>query len=165
MLPVALFDKSFLHSLNPEQAATFDVQFMTNITPLFFMEKLADLDKEVRDGRTPEQVVGNLAGKTPRLHSYSNVRHWALCWSDLLGDTIQMQGKPVPRGGRAVRAAGKDGVVYDVGVEMQALQRWQKGDFLGVERHFSRGWRPFVKSAPVASPILGSDGRKLVYRL
>ena len=33
--------------------------------PLFFVETLADLKKEVGEGRTPEQVVGNLAEKAP----------------------------------------------------------------------------------------------------
>jgi len=37
--------------------------FICNITPMFFVEVLADLEKEPKRGRTPEQVVGNLAYK------------------------------------------------------------------------------------------------------
>jgi hypothetical protein len=33
---------------------------MSNITPLFYIETLADLEKEVRAGKTPEQVVGEI---------------------------------------------------------------------------------------------------------
>lgn len=69
MSPIVLFDKSFLHSLSVDEAAVFDVLLMSNITPLFFIETLADLRKEMSDGRTPEQVVGNLALKTPKMHS------------------------------------------------------------------------------------------------
>jgi len=47
MEPVAVFDRSFLHSLNREEAAIFDVMFMSNITPLFFIETLADLVTKV----------------------------------------------------------------------------------------------------------------------
>jgi hypothetical protein len=36
---------------------------MSNITPLFYIETLADLEKEVRAGKTPEQVVGEIAFK------------------------------------------------------------------------------------------------------
>jgi hypothetical protein len=161
MKPVSVFDKSFLHSLNLEEAAIFDVLFTSNITPLFFIETLADLEKEVRGGRSPEAVVGNLAAKSPRLHSYTNLSHWTLCWRDLLGDTVRMEHLPVLGGGRAVRLPDKTGVVFDVGEEMQALERWQRGDFLGVERHFAKGWRPFVSSTPPASPLFLADGKKL----
>jgi hypothetical protein len=163
MNPVVVFDKSFLHSLNREEAAIFDVLFVSNITPLFFIETLADLEKEVRGGRTPEQVVGNLAAKTPRLRSYSNVSHWTLCWNDLFGVAVQMERKPVLRGGRAVRLPSKTGIVYDVGEEMQALHRWQKGDFLGVERTFAKGWRPFIESVPRVSPFVLADGQRLKF--
>jgi hypothetical protein len=160
MEPVAVFDKSFLHSLNREEAAIFDVMFMSNITPLFFLETLADLEKEVHGGRTPEQVVGNLAAKTPRLRSYGNISHWTLCWNELLGIPVQMERKPVLFG-RAVEIKEKTGVVYEISEEMQAISRWQKGDFLGVERKFAKGWRPFVESVPIFERFFLDDGRKL----
>ena len=158
--PVAIFDKSLLHSLNREEAAVFDVQFVSNITPLFFMETLADLEKEVRDGRTPEQVVGNLAEKTPRLRSYANLGHWHLCCGDLMGVAVEMQRRPVLNPGRAVVLPRRTGVVYEVGDEMRALHRWQKGRFEEVERLFARNWRPFVQSAPPAPPVILLNGRK-----
>jgi hypothetical protein len=33
--------------------------FMSNITPLFYIETLADLEKEVKAGKTPEWVVSS----------------------------------------------------------------------------------------------------------
>ena len=59
--PSLIFDKSVLQALNPDEAMWLDNFYITNITPLFFVETLADLEKEVQAGRTPEQVVGNLA--------------------------------------------------------------------------------------------------------
>jgi predicted HTH transcriptional regulator len=39
--------------------------FMSNITPLFFVECLADLEKSISSKSTPEQLVGSLANRTP----------------------------------------------------------------------------------------------------
>ena len=75
MEPMLIFDKSFLESLNPDEAAWLDNFFRTCITPLFFIETLADLEKEVRRGRTPEQVVGSLAYKTPDMNSHVSPHH------------------------------------------------------------------------------------------
>ncbi len=57
--PIAIFDKSALQSLNPDEAIWFDWFYKTNITPLFYVETLADLNKQMRDGRTPEPVAAN----------------------------------------------------------------------------------------------------------
>ena len=65
MGPVTLFDKSALQLLNPDQAVWFDQFYSAVITPLFFVETLADLEKETRSGRSPEDVVGKLAANTP----------------------------------------------------------------------------------------------------
>ena len=68
--PTIIFDKSGLQSLNPDEAVWLDAFFITNITPLFYVETLADLEKATRSGRTPEKIVGNLAYKTPDAGSY-----------------------------------------------------------------------------------------------
>ena len=65
---IALFDKSFLQSLNPDQAVLFDHFFMAVVCPLFHVETLADLEKAVKQGRTPEDEVGYIANKIPELH-------------------------------------------------------------------------------------------------
>jgi len=44
-MPIALFDKSFIHGITVEEAAVFDMHFIANITPLFFVEVLGDLEK------------------------------------------------------------------------------------------------------------------------
>jgi hypothetical protein len=75
MGPILIFDKSTLQSLNPDEALWLDNFFYTNITPLFFIETLADLEKHVKAGRTPEQVVRSLADKTPVLDCKPSVHH------------------------------------------------------------------------------------------
>ncbi len=56
--PVIIFDKSTIQGLSTDEACWLDNFYISNITPLFFVETLADLEKDVAKGRTPEQVVG-----------------------------------------------------------------------------------------------------------
>lgn len=141
MGPITLFDKSALESLNPDEAVWFDNFFMTNITPLFFAETLADLEKEIAAGRTQEQVVGSIAYRTPILHSSLNANHRDIVISNLLGQDIPMDGRYVRAGGRVANADGRTGMIFKEPPEMKAMQRWQDGKFLEVEREFAKGWR------------------------
>lgn len=61
MGPIALFDKSFIQSLLLDEAVFFDRFFLAVICPVFYVETLADLEKNIRKGRTPEQEVGIIA--------------------------------------------------------------------------------------------------------
>jgi hypothetical protein len=45
--PSLIFDKSSLESLNLDEAVLMDNFYMSTITPLFFVECLADLEKEI----------------------------------------------------------------------------------------------------------------------
>ncbi len=116
----------------------------------------------MRGGRTPEMLVGNLAYKTPLLHSYSNVGHHRLCLGELMGFPIRMQGVPVVGAGRKVNLPGKTGIVYDNPPEMEALERWRKGDFLGVERSFAKSWRQALALQPkTIKRLVDTEGRRL----
>jgi hypothetical protein len=143
MGPIIIFDKSFLESLNPDEAHWLDNFFFTNITPLFFIETLADLEKELRTGRTPEQVVGNLAYKTPDMGSRPNVHHKSLLAAELGGGhEIEMKyGRPIVSGGQAVELGGKTGVIFQSLPEAEAFNRWQKNEFLELERLYAKAWR------------------------
>jgi hypothetical protein len=88
--PITLFDKSALQSLNVDEAVWFDSFYQTVISPLFFVETLADLSKEVEAGRTPEQVVA----KTPETGSVVSVDHRHLRLADLDGYQIEFERRP-----------------------------------------------------------------------
>src|SRR5882762_1702002 len=99
--PILLFDKSALQSLTIDESVWLDTFYFPCITPLFFIETLADLEKEVQKGRTPEEVVGNLAEKTP-LGGGINVHHHTLSVNELLGHRFELRNVPVVAGGNPV---------------------------------------------------------------
>jgi hypothetical protein len=142
MGPILIFDKSLLQSLNPDESALLDHFFLCNITPIFFIETLGDLEKEMRSGRTPEEVVGQLAYKTPDWSSAPNAHHANLLAAELLGlGEVVMDGRIVRAQGRAVQRNGKFGIIYEESDEEQALSRWQRGEFLVLERKIAKQWR------------------------
>ncbi len=144
MGPCVLFDKSFLQSLSLDEAVLFDNFFLCNIAPLFFVETLADLEKAVREGRTPEDEVGIIASKTPELHAEPNATHGNLCLGELLGHRVPMTGQIILSGGYAVKAGDKTGFVHEPSREVEAMSRWRNREFLEVERQFARTWRSAI---------------------
>lgn len=143
MGPVLIFDKSVLESLNPDEAVWLDQFFLTNITPLFFVETLADLEKKSRGGRTAEDVVGSLAYRTPDLHSKASVHHRTLLEGELIGEgQVDMtHGRPHIGGGRFVELGGQTGAFYEQSPEEEAFMRWKDHKFLEVERIHAKRWR------------------------
>ena len=90
----------------------------------------ADLEKAVRQGRSPEQEVGIIAQKVPEMSGSIVAHHTQLALGNLLGYELPMDGR-IPRpGGRRVEVDGKKGVVHDPSPEEDAFDRWQKGEFL-----------------------------------
>lgn len=139
--PTLIFDKSFLQGLNPDESLWLESFFTSNITPLFFIETLADLEKEVRKGRTPEEVVGSIAYKTPDMGCV-NVHHRELIIGELFGKAkIEMLGRPIIAGGRRVELGGKTGVIFQESPEIEASHRWERKEFLEIERGMARNWR------------------------
>jgi hypothetical protein len=145
--PILIFDKSALESLNPDESVWLDNFFQSNITPLFFIETLADLEKQVHAGRTPEQVVGNLAYKTPDMQSRPNVHHARLLNAELSGaGPVEMDGRGIISGGKPVVLEGQTGIVFQRTQEEEAFHRWQRQEFLDVERLVAKGWRRALTS-------------------
>ncbi|MEO5927071.1 MAG: hypothetical protein ABIO72_00165 [Patescibacteria group bacterium] len=143
MGPTLIFDKSFLESLNPDEAMWLDNFFLSNITPLFFVETLANLEKRTRSGRTPEDIVGSIAYKTPDMGSRPNVHHATLLAGELsMGAKVEMDtGRPIISGGITHELDGKMGIMFQQSPEEEAFARWQKGQFLDLERSYAKAWR------------------------
>ncbi|MDI5929611.1 hypothetical protein [Rhizobium leguminosarum] len=145
MGPLALFDKSFLEMLSVDQAVLFDLMFSTVISPIFYVEVLADLEKQDPKSRTREKIVADVARKTPVMHSYPNVSHLALCLKELLGSPVVMDGRPHIQGGIPVMHKGKVAIVNEQTPESKAFERWQDERFHDVERDFAASWRKALK--------------------
>jgi hypothetical protein len=150
MGPIALFDKSFLQSLTLGEAVFFDHFFLSVICPLFYVETLADLDKHVREGRTPEQEVGIIADKVPEMSGYPCAYHTDLGAASLFGANIPLNGRIPTAGGRPVKLDGKSGFVHEESAAAQAFRRWQEREFLVVERQFARTWRTTLNNIDLA---------------
>jgi hypothetical protein len=145
--PILIFDISTLQALNPDQAHWMDNFFMSNITPLFYIETLADLEKQVKAGKTPEQVVGEIAYKTPDMQAHPNIHHLTLIWGELMGKgKIEMRGFPILRGGHPLMLEGATGIIYKQSPEEEAFNRWQQGEFLEIERSTAKRWRQELES-------------------
>ena len=146
MGPIILFDKSILQALSIDESVWFDHFFIPNISPIFFIETLADLEKKVKSGSTPEKEVGHIARKTPEMSSRPNVLHNKICISNLLGYDIPMDGHIIASGGKPIQDDDKFGYAYNEAPESEALRRWQNGHFMDVERYFAKSWRDMLNS-------------------
>jgi hypothetical protein len=141
MGPIIIFDKSALQALNVDEAVWFDAFFFANVVPIFFVETLADLEKEVARGRTPEEVVGRLAEKTPT-SAAPNVHHRYLILAELVGHEVEMTQRPVINAGEVKQTPdGSIGLHVDEFPEQAALLRWMNHDFFDVEQAAAKGWR------------------------
>lgn len=162
---MTVFDKSFIHGITTEEAAVFDVHFMSNLTPLFFVEVLADLEKSGMDERSRTGLVKDLASKTPYMQSYSNVPHAYLAIGDLVGQLVPMRGVPAVAGGRRVQSAEGLGTVYDTPPELKAAHRWQQGQFGEDEYASARQWREMLQRAPEAiAEFLGGSPTRFTFK-
>lgn len=163
MGPVIIFDKSALQALSMDESVWLGAFFSANIVPLFYVETLADLEKDLGSGRSAEGLVGMLAAKTPT-DAYPNVHHRALVIGDLLGNEVPMKGAAlIVHGDPRVQPDGKRGVHVEVSAEADALARWREQEFSEVERLGARTWRAELAShdssfvADSLAPIMAAE--------
>ena len=94
------------------EAVLLDNFYRSTITPLFFVECLADLEREMfRMKGTPEQLVGSLAERTPDCQSSANVHHMDILKGELSGqfnlDTTLL--RPFVSSGKVVQLGDSQG--------------------------------------------------------
>ena len=141
--PSLIFDKSSLESLSLDEAVLMDHFYMSTVTPLFYVECLADLEKTIRSKSTPEQLVGSLADRTPEEGANPNVHHLTILQAELSRqfDLTTVYGRVALAGGEPVQLGDQKGFVFRQSPEAEALSRWSKREFLDVERNMARRWR------------------------
>lgn len=89
--------------------------------------------------------------------------HGTLAINELVGVAIDMTRRPIKPGGRPVVRNGERGIMFDESPEANAFSRWQKGQFLDVERSVAKDWRAALKAMSLPSMAkslreLGIDG-------
>jgi hypothetical protein len=141
--PSLIFDKSSLESLNLDEAVLMDNFYMSTMTPLFFVECLADLEKIIRSKSTPEQLVGSLADRTSEGQSSPNVHHMTILKAELSRqfDLTTVYGRVMLAGGEPIQLGDKKGFVFRRSPEAEALERWTRREFLEIERNMAKQWR------------------------
>ena len=78
-----------------------------------YIETLADLEKQVKAGKTPEQVVGEIAYQTPDMQAHPNIHHLTLMWGEPMGKgKIEMKGFPILSGGQPVTIEGATSIIH-----------------------------------------------------
>lgn len=141
MGPITIFDKSALQSLSMDESVWLDAFFLVNVVPLFYVETLADLEKEVAEGKSPKDLVGMLATKTPP-NAVPNGHHRSLISAELTGWKVPMDGRVPIAGGDVMRSPdGEIGVHVQDFEEAAALNRWKNHEFLEIERKIAKRWR------------------------
>jgi hypothetical protein len=139
--PITIFDKSALQSLSMDESVWLDAFFLIDVVPLFYVETLADLEKQVAEGKSPEDLVGMLAAKTPPTAS-PTAHHNSLILAELKGWSAPMDGRVPIAGGKMMRGPeGEIGIHVDEFDEAVALDRWTNHEFLEIERQIAKRWR------------------------
>jgi len=140
MGPIILFDKSFIQSLSIDESVWLEHFYLCNICPLFYVETLADLAKEMINGRLAEEVVGNIADKFPQSGT-PNLYHENICLGNLLGNRVPMNGQIIVGNATHPSHAEQNATIILQTPEEDAFLRWQRREFAYIEREYAHDWR------------------------
>jgi len=143
MGPTLIFDKSLLQSISVDESVFLQQFFITNMTPLFYVETLADLDLvKHKSGKPITKVISELAIKVPSMSIAPSIHHSRLVAGNLYGIDVEMDGRIIREGGvEKIDSEGKVGIHFSESKEEVALRRWHKQEYFEIERLFSKTWR------------------------
>lgn len=131
--------------------AAFRRYYNLVIPPVLLVEILADLTKEYHNN-TPRNYVIGLASRIVPLGSAVNVNFRDLIDMELLGELPDLRSVPIiAEGEKVVSADGKKGVKAEQCPEMEALLRWQTGDFTTADNMTAVIWRSYAKGIDLAA--------------
>src|SRR5260370_8513562 len=109
--------------------------YLSTITPLFYVECLADLEKSIRSKSTPEQLVGSLAARTPEWNSAANVHHLNVLKGELSRafDIRKVICRPAVPGGEMLQLAEQTGMIFRAAPEQEPLSPCPHCDLLNIQ--------------------------------
>jgi hypothetical protein len=142
--PLAIFDKSFVESLNVEEIDEFSYWFSPVCPPTLISEIIADLKHpKPRAGRIPDELVKTLARKMSSAHGAEPAPVNKLVVGDLCGNRVSMIGQvPIDVEAPHVRV-NRDGtgVLIDETPQQEMWWRWASGDFSTDDEATAIAWR------------------------
>jgi hypothetical protein len=160
-LPV-LADKSVLQGLANREAEWLFHHFNVNLPPVFFAELIADLRKEKgfsTRAATPEADVMMLAAKVDSGSIYLNAASSDLLNGELHGARFEMDGRPVLTHAERVQMPDGGVAMYlDQTPIQRVMDRWQAGDFEGMEHAFAKVWREGIKAIDLQTVVRSMKG-------
>jgi hypothetical protein len=109
-MPISIIlDKSTFQSLHSEEIFFLQRYYLVTIAPVLLLEVLADLKKNKKGFDSQPRVI-DFANKLLQLNPAFTTHYKYLINSSLLGNQVQMDGRPLLSGGKAVTAQdGKKG--------------------------------------------------------
>ncbi|NQV46210.1 MAG: hypothetical protein HQ504_00360 [Rhodospirillaceae bacterium] len=137
-----IYDKSAIHSFSEKEAHWLTNLYNVNMTPVLFMEIMADLNKYPNDLPLSVKQVRTLAKKFSPIDTHQNIHHREIWTHNLIGHHVPMDGRTMVGGGVELTASnGKKGIFIDEQPEEKALRRWKDGDFEEFEHELADRWR------------------------
>jgi hypothetical protein len=147
MGPQLILDKSSLQSLSYDETWCVGRHYYLVYAPILFIEILGDLKKHSDDLERSKKLVATVADKIQPGDSVFSTHFRTLLWGNLLGNPIEMGGRPVLIGGHdIVDSTGRKGVFFDEEPEREALRRWTAGEFLEAEHFLAARWRDSTRA-------------------
>lgn len=133
--PFILVDKSFIQSLNAEEASALRKHYCVFLCPVLLREILGNLAKV---DFNPDEILSRviaLAAKADGIGSYALHDARQMMHTSLFNNSIKLQpGAPRYGGKPVVGPDGSNGIVFDQSEEELMLQRWRTGRFTEDDR-------------------------------
>ena len=144
--PVIICDKSTLQGLSRGELNMLRRYYRLNIPPVLCIEILADL-KKFGDTDRSRLEVERLAKKIVPFCSTVNAPLRPLLIGELMGGRVTMNNVPIFMGvENVVSPENKRGAIIREAEELQALRRWQHGEFRAAEMLLAGAWREYTSS-------------------
>jgi hypothetical protein len=137
-----LFDKSAFESLTHEEHLTALRYFRPNVTPVLVNEIVADLAKEYKGQRPPDERVAILASKFFGSGEPVSLAHRYIIQGDLFGNAVPMTGRIIPE--NAIEHednTGEVSVFVDLAEANFTIMRLATNVANDADRRFARAWR------------------------
>ncbi len=146
MGPQLLFDKSALQALSQAEARTATTHYYLVYSPILFAEILGDV-KKFPSADDQKREVSKVASKMPGGESCFTAHYKILLEANLLGQHVEMDGRPILLGGIDVTdSLGRTGTFFEEQPERAALRRWLAGSMSEAEELLSKRWRESTRA-------------------